>query len=353
MNELTVLMTGVGAPGASSILNCLRNNKERILRIIGVDMNPQAACRGRVDRFYQVPSAGDNGFIEAVRDICASESVQVVIPIVTRELELFAKNKVLFEQIGTKVSVMDYEPLHIANNKGLLLTSMKEAGYPTADFKVVNTPAELEKAIFELGYPDKPVVVKPTIGNGSRGTRILDAHKSRYHQLFFEKPNSQNMRVEELMAIINEKSEIPEMIVMEYLPGQELCVDVLADHGKVLYISSRVGIAVNSIMISNEVKLIPDAIDLATKVVELLSLEGNIDFDMKMNKEGYPHILEINPRLPAGVAAQAMAGMNLPYLRIKQLMGEKMPVCNLRQGISMQFCNSELFFSKDGEPINW
>ena len=353
MDTVKILITGAGAPGCSSILNCLRNNGERELYIVGVDMNPTVPCRMKVDKFYQVPAAADPTFIDKVLKICKEEKIQVLISIVTKELELFSKAKKRFAEMGTIVSTMDYEPLHIANNKGLLLMAMKEAGLPTPDFRVVHTPGELEKAVYTLGYPVEPVVVKPTFGNGSRGVRILDAKKSRYDYFFKEKPNSQYMRLEELMTIIAERNKIPEMMVMEYLPGSEICVDVLADHGKVLYSSGRKGCVVSSIMVSSKVKIDDRAEDIARKVVELLKLDGNIDFDMKCGADGFPYILEINPRLPAGIAVQTVAGINFPYLRIKQVLGEELPYCKVTEGYEMQFMNSEVLYDPNGALINW
>ena len=56
--------------------------------------------------FYTVPSAEKEDFLPAVLDICRRESVQVVIPIVTRELMKFARARAEFEALGAKVSVM-------------------------------------------------------------------------------------------------------------------------------------------------------------------------------------------------------------------------------------------------------
>ena len=353
MKTVRVLITGAGAPGCPSILNCLRNNEERSLYIVGVDMNPMATCRKKVDRFYQVPPAYSPDFIDTLLDICRKEKIDVVIPIVTRELELFSKSKLRFEEIGTKVSVMNEEPLHIANNKGLLLERMREAGLPTPKFEIARTADTLIDAIEKLGYPQKAVVVKPTFGNGSRGTRILDAAKSKYDLFFFEKPNSMYISYSELVNTINEKPQIPEMIVMEYLPGMEICVDALADDGKVLYVSSREGDVVSSIMVSSRVTYNESAIDLAKKIISLLKLDGNIDFDMKIDDYGVPQIMEINPRLPSGVVVQAAAGVNFPYLRIKQLLGEKMPMCKAVTGFEMQFRNEEVLYDPDGNLVKW
>ena len=353
LETIRILITGTGAPGLPSILSCLRNNGERDLYIVGVDMNPAPPFRKKVDRFYQVPSASDPEFIHAVLQICQKEKIRVLISIVTRELELFAAAKEQFAAVGTTIATMDSGPLHIANNKGLLLTAMKEAGLQTPAFRIVYTPDELKEAVLALGYPEKRVVIKPTFGNGSRGTRILDEKESRYDRFFTQKPGSQVMRLEEVLAIVQEKGVIPEMMVMEYLPGEEICVDVLADHGKVLYLSCRCGRVVSSIMVSSVVRNNPYAAELAENVVKLLSLDGNIDFDMKTDENGRPQIMEINPRLPAGVAVQTMAGINFPYLRIKQLLGEQLPDCKAVEGYEMQFCNREIIFAPDGAEAEW
>ena len=56
------------------------------------------------------------------------------------------------------------------------------------NLKYANSIDELMVAINELGYPDKPVVIKPAIGNGDRGIRILNSNKDEFDLLFNEKP---------------------------------------------------------------------------------------------------------------------------------------------------------------------
>ncbi len=54
-----------------------------------------------------------------------------------------------------------------------------------------------------------------------------------------EKPSSQNVTLEEMYEIIDGCQPIPEMIAMEFLPGVEYTVDLLADQGNTLYIAGR------------------------------------------------------------------------------------------------------------------
>lgn len=353
MKNLNILMTGAGAPGAPSILNCLRNNGERDLYIVGVDINELATCRTKVDKFYKVPTANSPDFIDSIINICKKEMVDVVVPIVTKELEGFAVAKERFEKMGIKLTVMDYEPLHIANNKGLLLGAMKNAGIRTPNFRVVNTIEELEQVAYELDYPSKPIVIKPTFGNGSRGTRILDESHSKYDRFFNQKPNSMYSTLKDVIDIFKEKESIPEMMAMEYLPGDDLSVDILADHGEILYTSCRRGTVVNSIMVSSVVDLNQEAINLCVEVTKLLNLDGNMGFDTKMDDNGIPQLMEINPRLPAGVVNSVAAGVNFPYLRIKQVLGEELPECFVKEGVMMQFRNEEMLYNPDGTEITW
>ena len=140
-------MTGCGAPGAPGIIRCLRKNGERDIRIVAVDRNENAGARDLVDAFYTVPSAEKEDFLPAVLDICRREGVQVVIPIVTRELMKFARSRSEFEAIGAKVSVMEPDKLEIVNNKAHLLDAMRAHGLRTPEYRRVHTVEKLKAAV--------------------------------------------------------------------------------------------------------------------------------------------------------------------------------------------------------------
>ena len=354
MKDLNVLMTGAGAPGAPSIIKCLRKNGERNIRIIGVDMNEKSNGRRLVDVFYQVPAARDDGYIDAILKICDKEKIDIVMPLVTRELVKYAQSRQLFADRNIVLSVDDLEPLKIINNKANLLMKMRELGMETPAFKVVSTADEVESAVYELGYPNNAVCVKGAEGNGSRGVRIIDPAKSLYDLFFNEKPNSMYISFEELMRTLREKNAIPQMLVMEYLPGQEYGVDALCDHGRILYIAGRYNYAVSSSIPQGcilENRKEPFAI--AEEIIEKLSITGNINFDFIYDKNGDPRLIEINPRLSATIASYAPAGINFPYLRLKQLLGEPIEGLKLQEGIMMQRRYSEVFFAPDGSEIPW
>ena len=69
MRDITVLVTASGAPGTAALLRALRLNGERGVRIVGIDMSPQAIGRHFCDRFYVVPPGTDPAFADAVLDV--------------------------------------------------------------------------------------------------------------------------------------------------------------------------------------------------------------------------------------------------------------------------------------------
>lgn len=352
--SLRVLITGIGAPGAPSIVRCLRANGERDLHLIGVDKNPLAGGRKLVDEFTTIPSAGDSNFIEKLINAAVLYKADVLIPLVTRELEIISENIEVFTKKDISVSVMEHSKLQMVNDKADLLIRLSEDGFDTPKFIIAETADEVEKAIIEMGYPKKAVCIKGAKGNGSRGIRILNPDVSLYDMFFNEKPTSMISTMNFVMSALREKDAIPRMLVMEYLPGEEYGVDALCENGKILYISGRLNFTVSSsipqgCVIENR----PGPISYASKMIETYLLDGNLNFDFKYDAGGQARLIEINPRLSATIASYTSAGINYPYLRVKQLMGEELPKIAIKEGIVMQRRYTETFYDKDGEEINW
>lgn len=353
LKDLTVLMTGAGAPGAPGIIKCLRSVEERKIRIVGVDMNPFPSGKALVDAFYAIPPASSVDFIPAVLDICLQEKVDVVVPIVTRELMKFAEAKNQFLVHGIHVSVLEREVLRIVNDKLLLFEAMKAHNLQTPSYRVIEDVSQLWDACHELGYPEQPVCIKQTQGNGSRGIRFIDTSKSKYDLFFNEKPNSMYISYEEMELTLREREKLPKLLVMEYLPGREYTVDILSKEGKIRQIGSRynakmlTGNAIESILQFDEA-----VIALGRDICKAMNITGNIGVDIKCDSTGVPQVLEINPRLTGGIVAFAATGINFPYLGIKQLLEEpfEVPAVNY-DGTRMIRRWEEMFFDRDGNKI--
>lgn len=80
LNDIVVMITGAGAPGAPGIIKSLRLNGERNIKIVGVDANLKESIGiGLADAIYQIPKASDKNFIDDVLKIAKQEKVNVII----------------------------------------------------------------------------------------------------------------------------------------------------------------------------------------------------------------------------------------------------------------------------------
>lgn len=333
---LTILSTACGAMFMPGFFRCLKENEEREIRIIGVDSAPIYYMNQIVDKFYQVPALSDADYIDVILDICQRENVDIVFPQISMQLERFAMEQERFLKHGIKLAISNPETLKIANNKLLLYKSMKHFGLETPKFEEINSAEDFDEAIHALAYPQKEVCIKIADGSGSRGVRIISERVSPTSIFLNQKPSSLFISAEDMRKIISEISGTRTLIAMECLKMPEYTVDLLADNGKVLYIGGRLNIdSLMSIAQISEVKMIPEAFNLCKQIVDVLKLDGNIGFDFMFDSDGHPKLTDLNPRITATIILFKKAGINFPYMRIKQLLGEPMPFCQLKDGIKL------------------
>lgn len=319
-NTVHILMTGAGAPGAPGILRCLK--EEPSFEVMGVDANAHTGGRLLFGNFAEVPVGDHPDFIPVMLDLCRKNNIHVVMPLVTKELEPLAAHLDQFELAGARVMVSPPSSLEIANNKGKLYEFLEWRGLPVPNYRIIEQAGQLREACTALGYPEKPVVVKPCLSNGGRGFRILDETFDPLSLFFQEKPGQPLMRLAELESLLSSTPGIPFMLVTEYLPGREISVDCLCRHGETLMAVPRTREKlVNGISVAGEFVEDRQAVRYASAVISALKLHGNIGLQLRESSAGQWLILEINPRVQGTISAALGAGVNLPALGVKLALG--------------------------------
>jgi len=322
--EINVLMTGAGAPGAAGILKCLHSNPD--LKVIVADANSNAVGRWlnadlQRDSFEKIPFAHEKNFIEELLSICERRNIHVLIPLVTRELIPLAQNKKKFEEWDTRVLVSNVDSLEIANNKSRLYQFLEWRGIEVPGYRVVDNIDQFKLAVEELGASQRSVCFKPSVSNGSRGFRVIANDMDEYDLLFNEKPNSTYISFNDAVRILSSKP-FPELLVAEYLPGEEYSVDCLADYGECKLIIPRLRTKmINGISVEGEFVNEGNIIAYCSEIIKELKLHGNIGIQVKRSLAGKFLVIEINPRVQGTIVAGLGAGINLPVLAIKQELG--------------------------------
>ena len=323
MDDLTVLITGAGAPGMKGTLFSIHNNfDKRKIRTIGTDINPNAIGKYLCDAFYQIPRATSEDYVDMVLSICEREHVDLILPQVTAGLPVLAGHKRRFSSIGTEVVVSDSAPLESANNKHLLLTISQKMNIPTPDFYLADNFKDLVEYAGILGWPGKPVVIKPPVSNGMRGVRIIDEAIDLRELFYKEKPSTLFIKMNNLREILTDV--FPPLLVMEYLPGDEFTVDVLNAEKTIIIPRRRLkiqsGITFHGIVERNE-----DIINYTKKLTEKINLQYAFGFQFKLDSQGIPKIIESNPRIQGSMVLSTLAGANVIYGAIKHALNETVP----------------------------
>lgn len=315
-STINILMTGGGAPGAAGIIKCLQEEKN--FNIIVADAYPEAVGRYLTGDFVTIPFATDKRFKESLMEICRNKKIDIVLPLVTRELIPLSKNKDAFEKAGTKILCSPYSSLKIANNKGRLYQFLQWRGITVPEFRIAENIDQFKNAVQELDYPKKQICFKPSVANGSRGFRIVSENINELDLLFNHKPNSTFLNLKNAVRVLG-SGEFPELLISEFLPGEEYSVDCLANNGQSILIIPRLRKKMQyGISIEGEIIEENSIIEYCRKIIKELNLHGNIGIQVKRSGAGEFLILEINPRVQGTISAILGAGVNLPVLAVKQ-----------------------------------
>jgi carbamoylphosphate synthase large subunit len=315
--KMNVLITGCSRH-SKGIVDCLNDNNGLFeVNVYGVDSNENNLLRTGLTAGFVVPLINSNDYIPTILKICLDNDINVILPYITSELELMAKNKALFESNGIKVSVSSIESLAIANDK-IRLQEMYQALMPKQ--YVVHSSAEISECLNLIDYPKTKICCKLSNKCGGAGFAIVDDFLANDISKFNVLGVNRYISLSHLMEIADQNDL--EIILQEYVEGKDYSVAVVSDKGNVLRKCGYVGHSMHfGAVINGEIVYNQQAYDIVDMVVSEIQLDGNSCFDFIIKEDGTAVLLEINPRLNASLPFIAAAGFNMPLIRCMQLLG--------------------------------
>ena len=219
------------------------------------------------------------------------------------ELSLIAAHEAQFRALGVQIIGSDYELCERTLNKWELFGWMEAHGYPCA-----KTYCTMEAfcAALERGEVQFPVFVKPM--KGSASIQIARADDMETAAFLFAHGD--------------------EMIIQEYMTGQEIGADVYIDlvSKKVVSIFTKKKLVMRAGETDKAVSFIDEKLFIfLTKFVEESGFAGQIDIDL-FEKDGIYLISEVNPRFGGGYPHAYACGADHMTLIRNNLMGMENPV---------------------------
>jgi carbamoyl-phosphate synthase large subunit len=178
----------------------------------------------------------------------------------------------------------------------------------------VTTPAEIEQAGRELGYPEREICMKPLVSSGTRGFRVISATADRRKQLLENRPGmAEALRLEEAADLAGGTGV--EWLIMELATGKEQTIDGYAEHGEILlgYPKTREAMRAGLAMYFETLDS-PELMEAGAKIIRELDFDGFFSVNLVGGR-----VIEINPRIST---VPYQEDFNYPYLALKRAVGE-------------------------------
>ena len=270
----------------------------------------------RADDYVITPLIYDEKYIPFLLQYCKRNSIDFLISLFDMDLLILARNKHLFENIGTKVIVSDESVVEICNDKWKTYLFLSEHNFltPKTFIKIENVIEALKKGLITY-----PIIVKPRFGCGSIGIDIAYDDDDLF---FLEKKIKRKINTSYLKYESSSTNDC--VLFQEFIKGQEYGIDVINDldgnYRNAIFkkkIAMRAGetdiaqIEEMPVSITNEIE----------RLGKLTKHIANMDVDVIVVDEK-PNIIEMNARFGGGYPFSHMAGCDLPKAIIYWLKKE-------------------------------
>lgn len=285
-----------------------------VSRIFATDMRLDAPALAYADEKIQVPSVYAEDYLELIRNICESKRIDLLISLNDLELPMLAGNRVLFEEVGTRVLVSSPEVIETCFDKYRTALFVESVG-----LRSPRTMVDYDEAVrvIKEGGLQFPLVLKPRWGSGSIGIEFVETLKEleEVYGLLLEKVRR---------SILGTASGLKDYIlIQEKIGGPEYGLDVMNDlEGRFRSVSVKRKLAMRAGETDKAVTVANSELERIGRVLgERLGHVGNLDCDV-LERDGEYYVLELNPRFGGGYPFSHEAGVNLPGAIIRWCQGE-------------------------------
>lgn len=330
MRPINILLT-CSSFHAVGIIGCLKNNPDNapvkvfVANCNASDLPPSEYC----DCMYVVPRVNEEDYIPRLLDICKANSVDVIFPTSSRELEVMARNRNIFTQHGIKVAVASLEAVLVAGDKVKTWEKFSEL----MPRQVVANNAH---DVLDFSHGVKNVCCKAVNLCGGQGFAVVDDKKCTDVSYFHACGKKHYINLWQLCHAV-EQSSMP-MILQEYHSGMDFSILAMAVNGKMTHCCGCYGTKLEfGAIIEGEIGMSPYAKEIAELVIKELGIDGIVGFDFILKSDGRALLIDINLRVTASAEFYAKAGVNIPWLQVCYLLGEDISKveCEIEYGLMM------------------
>ncbi len=281
--------------------------------VIGSNRQKDSVIQKVCDAWYVEPDIDGEQYINFCLEFCKKHSIDAFIP--RRKMVEISQNIWLFEQIGVRVMVDEYNIVQLLNDKAAAYAFFKDCDeLHLPDFYIVNSLEQFGQAYRTLKEQFGQVCVKFVRDEGGMSFRRIEEDCDRFGQL--KRYQGSQMSYELLAEALGSRQRFDDLMVMPYLPGNEISVDCLQTGSGLIAIPRIKGAARHE-----RVAYPPEILRMTRRIMEQTRLKYPCNIQFKY-KDDIPYLLEINTRMSGGLQMGCLAAqVNIPNIALNKMFG--------------------------------
>ncbi len=319
MSRKKIIVTGAGSAQANGVINCLLMG-DCPEEIMGIGSDPADLMLCRAHRRFLMPHSRDPQYKAALLQILETERPDMIHFQHDAELAVALLFRDDIEQTGVKMLVPDYQTIDTCVHKYKSWQAFKKAGITVPENIVLHNRADVERALDELGGPQKRIWLRSmSIGGGGKGAL----------------PTSD---VEEAVEWIDRQEGWGDFVAAELLTDKTITWLSIWKDGEFVVGQTRrrkgwAHSALSPSGITGVTKIgetcsDPVVDDVAVRAVKAVSAtpHGIYGVDMTYDRNGVPNPTEINiSRFFTTIQFFAEAGLNMPKILKDIVLYNRLP----------------------------
>jgi biotin carboxylase len=298
------------------VVEAVRANPDRRpVHVLGSHTDPASPVLAACDQVLAEPALAGPDYVEWALEVARIHEVEVLVP--RQHMAELARARDRFAALGTHLLCPDADTVELFDDKASGYRAAADLDLPVPPHRVVRDSAGLRAAYAEFAALAEQVCMKPVRGVGGEGYRRLTTAPPDWDEDLAGEVRSL-VRVDDVCRALDAAGP-RDLLVMPFLDGAEVSVDVLAD--KAGTVCAAIGRRHGG-EAGRERVLVDDP--RAREIAESLTRAHRVSYLSNTQVRywrGRPYLLELNTRAAGGLHQTALAGVNLPWAAIRLALG--------------------------------
>ena len=344
-----VLVDSGGFIGLSVVRSLGRKNVATTL-MTPESLVPSLFSRWHSERVY-CTSSFENlaGFVTTLLRIVRTRRYVTIFPMGDNSLIPISEHR---DQLTPylNLALPRHESVLNALDKSHTLKAAEEIGIPTPQTFHAKNIDEVRDISTKIQYP---AVIKPKWS-------IIWERNGRCVRARYSRPSYVNSASELLSTYAKNDENFPTPLIQEYVPGYNISVAFLFDHGEpkaacFIRVYRTMPITGGTSVLRESIPPDPTLLRYTSNLLKSMHWHGVAEVEFRVDsRDSTPKLMEINPRFWGSMNVAIESGVDFPYLLYLIAKGEQIrPVFNYKIGVKFRELNLDsqnLLLTLKGEP---